>query len=325
MGPYWGDTHLHTSNSVDAFGFGVRLGPEEALRFARGEEITATAGGKAKLARPLDFLVIADHSDALGATRRLYEAPRWYVKWVIGDETVLRWYDMMHESPEQSTLAIGELITAAENDELPESFSDPEAAHEGAEDIWNTQLRLLDRYNEPGKFTAFAGYEWTAMPDGNNLHRVVIFRDGSDRTRQFMPVPGITTTVEILWDGMAAYEEKTGGKVLAIPHNSNLSNGLMFEMTMADGSPMTAEVEARFGAAFADVLSQIEPKEDWQGSVRSGFGWHIVRLRQRDTDTAQLERLRERVVNDWRSAEIANRKRRAYKVLRDAYTVEIDR
>lgn len=247
--PYWGDTHLHTDNSVDAFGFGTRLGPEAALRFARGETVTATTGADVQLARPLDFLVIADHSDGLGATRRLYDAPRWYVDWVIGDETVLRWYDMMHESPEQSTLAVAEIITAAANDTLPPAFSDPEQAREGTENIWNSQLTLLDRYNEPGTFTAFAGFEWTLMPDGNNLHRVVMFRDGSDRTRQTLPFPGLGTTAEQLWDYMSSYEEATGGRVLAIPHNPNLSNGLMFELTMPDGSPMTAEYAARRAAA----------------------------------------------------------------------------
>ncbi|MFU7527441.1 DUF3604 domain-containing protein [Qipengyuania sp. ASV99] len=247
--PYWGDTHLHTDNSIDAFGFGVRLGPEDALRFARGEEVTATTGAQAQLARPLDFLVIADHSDGLGATRRLYDAPRWYVEWVIGDETVLRWYDMMHEGPEGSQRAIAELITAAANGTLPESFSDPETAREGTQDIWSTQLGLLDRYNEPGTFTAFAGFEWTAMPDGNNLHRVVMFRDGSDRTSQTLPFPGINTAAEQLWDYMAAYEAATGGNALAIPHNSNVSNGLMFEMAMPDGSPMTAEYAAKRAAA----------------------------------------------------------------------------
>ncbi|MFM2020362.1 MAG: hypothetical protein RJB02_70, partial [Pseudomonadota bacterium] len=85
----WGDTHLHTANSIDAFGFGVKLGPEEALRFARGEEVTSTWGIKAKLSRPLDFLVIADHSGGLGATRALYEAPRFMIK----DKTLLRWHD----------------------------------------------------------------------------------------------------------------------------------------------------------------------------------------------------------------------------------------
>ncbi len=243
--PYWGDTHLHTDNSVDAFGFGTRLGPEAALRFARGEEVTATTGGKTQLARPLDFLVIADHSDALGATRRLYDAPRWYVNWVIGDETVLRWYDMMHESPEQSTRAIGELIAAAAEDRIPEGMAtDPESTAKATKDIWNTQLSILDRYNEPGVFTALAGYEWTAMPDGNNLHRVVMFRDGSEKTRATTPFPGLNTTAPQLWEYMKAYEEQTGGRVLAIPHNPNLSNGLMFQMTMEDGSPMTAEYAA---------------------------------------------------------------------------------
>ncbi|UAB79362.1 DUF3604 domain-containing protein [Erythrobacter sp. SCSIO 43205] len=243
--PYWGDTHLHTDNSVDAFGFGTRLGPEAALRFARGETVTATTGGETQLARPLDFLVIADHSDALGATRRLYDAPRWYVKWVIGDDTVLRWYDMMHESPEQSTRAIGELIAAAAEDRIPEGLAaGGDEAIEATKDIWNTQLSMLDRYNEPGVFTALAGYEWTAMPDGNNLHRVVMFRDGSEKTRQTVPFPGLQTTAPQLWEYMRNYEKETGGRVLAIPHNSNLSNGLMFQMTMEDGSPMTAEYAA---------------------------------------------------------------------------------
>ncbi|MEM6486466.1 MAG: DUF3604 domain-containing protein, partial [Pseudomonadota bacterium] len=226
--PYWGDTHLHTDNSVDAFGFGTRLGPEEALRFARGEEVTATTGGKTQLARPLDFLVIADHSDALGATRQLYDAPRWYIDWVLRDETVLRWYDMMHESPEQSIRAIAELIEAAASGDIPEAFADDDGADDRTKDIWNTQLSTLDRYNEPGVFSAIAGYEWTAMPNGNNLHRVVMFRDGSDKTRQTFPFPGIDTTAPQLWDYMRGYEEGTGGRVLAIPHNANLSNGLMF-------------------------------------------------------------------------------------------------
>lgn len=295
--PYWGDTHLHTDNSIDAFGFGVRLGPEEALRFARGEEVTATTGGKAQLDRPLDFLVIADHSDGLGATRRLYDAPRWYVKWVIGDATMLRWYDMMHEGPEGSQRAMAELITAAANRTLPPAMSDPARAREGTEDIWNTQLGLLDRYNEPGVFTAFAGFEWTLMPNGNNLHRVVMFRDGSDRTRQTMPIQGIDTSVEQLWDYMAGYEQKTGGKVLAIPHNSNVSNGLMFEMTMADGSPMTAEYAAR-RAANEPVVEVTQIKGDSEthpflspNDEMAGFGvkgWELGNLPLTATSTPDM-------------------------------------
>lgn len=285
--PYWGDTHLHTDVSVDAFGFGVRLGPEAALRFARGEEVTATTGAQAQLSRPLDFLVISDHSDAMGATRRLYDAPRWYVNWVIGDETVLRWYDMMHESPEQSQRAVGELITAAANDEIPEAFRDPETQGEATEELWTSHLNLLDRYNEPGTFTAMAGFEWTLMPDGNNLHRVVMFRDGSARTKQVVPFPGLDTTVDQLWEYMASYEQATGGRVLAIPHNSNLSNGIMFEETNTDGTPMTAEYAA-LRARMEPVVEATQIKGDSEthpflspNDEMAGFGvkgWELGNL-----------------------------------------------
>ncbi|GMN01984.1 DUF3604 domain-containing protein [Erythrobacter sp. MTPC3] len=284
--PYWGDTHLHTDNSVDAFGFGVRLGPEDALRFASGEAIAATTGTQAKLARPLDFLVIADHSDGLGATRRLYDAPRLGVM-AQGDETLLRWYDMMHESPEQSQLAIAELITAAANGTLPEALTDPEAAEENTREIWDSHLDILDRYNRPGVFTAFAGFEYTLMPGGNNLHRVVMFRDASDRTKQVLPYPGLSTTPEGLWDYMAAYARNTGGKALAIPHNSNLSNGLMFEMTMPDGSPMTAAYAAKRAAAEPVVeVTQIKGDSETHpflspNDEMAGFGvagWELGNL-----------------------------------------------
>lgn len=259
--PYWGDTHLHTDNSIDAFGFGVRLGPEDALKFASGQEVTSTTGTKAKLARPLDFLVISDHSDGLGSTRRLYNAPRLAVV-AMGDDTVLRWYDMMHESPEQSQRAIGELIAAAATDTVPEALlSSPEEQEENTRDVWTSHLDILDRYNRPGEFTAFAGFEYTLMPGGNNLHRVVMFRDGSARTKQVLPYPGLETEVEGLWDYMLAYEEATGGQVLAIPHNSNVSNGLMFELTMPDGGAMTAEY-ARKRANAEPVVEVTQIKGD---------------------------------------------------------------
>lgn len=255
--PLWGDTHLHTDNSIDAFGFGVRLGPEEALKFARGEEVTATTGGKAKLARPLDFLVIADHSDGLGATRRLYDAPRILIR----DPLLRRWHDMMHESPQQSQRAIAELITRAANRTLPEALRDPERQAKATRDIWQAHLKTIDRYNRPGVFTALAGFEYTLMPDGNNLHRVVMFRDGYDRTSQVVPYPGIETRIEGLWDYMDAYEQRTGGRTLAIPHNSNLSNGLMFEMTMPGGGAMTADY-ARRRAAREPVVEATQIKGD---------------------------------------------------------------
>lgn len=255
--PYWGDTHLHTDVSVDAFGFGVRLGAEDALKFARGEEVIATTGTAARLDRPLDFLVIADHSDAMGATRRLYDAPRMMVR----DPTLRRWRDMMHESPDQSTRAVAELITAAANDEIPGALRDPERQAKATRDLWDRHLALLDRYNDPGTFTAFAGFEWTLMPGGNNLHRVVMFRDGNAKTGEVMPYPGLDGDVRGLWDYMDAYEQKTSGKVLAIPHNSNLSNGMMFELVGPDGGPMSADY-ARRRAAREPVVEVTQIKGD---------------------------------------------------------------
>ncbi len=253
----WGDTHLHTDNSIDAFGFGTRLDPEQALRFARGEKVTATTGTPAQLARPLDFLVIADHSDGLGATKRLYDAPRLLIR----DATLRRWHDMMHEGPQGSQRAVAELITAAANGSLPAALRDPERQAKATEEIWQEHLKTIDRFNEPGKFTALAGFEYTLMPDGNNLHRVVLFRDGIAKTSQVRPFPGLGGQVDQLWDYMDAYQKKTGGQVLAIPHNSNVSNGLMFELTVPGGGPMTADY-ARRRAAHEPVVEATQIKGD---------------------------------------------------------------
>ena len=254
---YWGDTHLHTDNSIDAFGFGVRLGPEAALRFARGEEVMATTGMPAQLDRPLDFLVIADHSDGLGATKRLMNAPRPLVR----DPTLRRWQAMLREGGDASVGAVAELITAAANGTLPDALRDPERSAEATKEIWQEHLDTVDTFNEPGVFTAFAGFEWTLMPDGNNLHRVVMFRDGSDRTKQTVPFPGLDTQPAELWDYMAAYERETGGQALAIPHNSNLSNGMMFQMEGPDGGPMTAD-HARLRARWEPVVEVTQIKGD---------------------------------------------------------------
>ncbi len=242
----WGDTHLHTANSIDAFGFGVKLGPEEALRFARGEEVTSTWGLKAKLDRPLDFLVIADHSGGLGATKALYDAPRFLIR----DATLRRWYDTMHEGPEGMQRVTAELIDRVGRNDLPAALTDPERQKKTSTSIWTSHSAAVERYNEPGKFTAFVGFEYTLMPGGDNLHRVVMFRDGKSRTDMVLPYdPGQgDAPVSQLWDYMDAYEKSTGGKVLAIPHNSNISNGLMFELVGPDGGPMSADYARRRAA-----------------------------------------------------------------------------
>lgn len=281
---YWGDTHLHTANSVDAFGLGARLGSEDALRFARGEEVAASTGARARLARPLDFLVIADHSEGLGATKALFDTPRDQ----ISDPLFLRWRDWMHEGVEGSLRAMSEMLGIAaaseESSKVRAYFNDPERE----KSIWLDHLRTVERYNEPGKFTAFMGFEYTLMDRGNNMHRNVIFRDGYDKVSTVMPArPARRIVPDALWDYMDAYEQSTGGKVLAIPHNANLSNGLMFELTQPGGGPMSADY-ARRRAAHEPVVEITQIKGDSEShpflSPNDEFaafgdaGWEVANL-----------------------------------------------
>jgi Protein of unknown function (DUF3604) len=255
---YWGDTHLHTSNSSDAFGFGVRLGPEDALRFARGEEVTSTTGIKAKLARPLDFLVIADHSDGLAALKQIYDAPRLLLR----DPTIQRWHDELHKGPKESMLVAAELIDRFSARNLPDGMMDPEKNKERTSAVWTAYTATTERYNEPGKFTAFNGFEYTLMPKGDNLHRVAIFRDGKNRVDQVLPYSSLEgTSPDMLWDYMDAYEKKTGGQILAIPHNSNVSNGQMFQLTGPGNVPMTAAYAKR-RAAHEPLVEATQIKGD---------------------------------------------------------------
>jgi Protein of unknown function (DUF3604) len=242
---YFGDTHLHTANSSDAFAFGVRLGPEEALRFASGEEVTATMGMKAKLSRPLDFLVIADHSDGLAALKAIHDGPRFMLR----DPLLERWHDELQKGPEASAQVAREVIDRFAQRNLPKALMDPEANAERTADVWTDHTAIVERYNNPGKFTAFMGFEYTLTPNGDNLHRVVILRDGKDKADKVLPYSSlIGSSADMLWDYMDGYEKITGGKMLAIPHNSNLSNGLMFQLTLPNGRPMTAKYARRRSA-----------------------------------------------------------------------------
>lgn len=292
---YWGDTHLHTSNSPDAFGFGNRLTPEAALRFARGEEVTSSTGIKAKLARPLDFLVIADHSDGYATMKDLYNAPRV----AITHPTMRRWYDMMHAGPEESQKAVGEIISAKASNSLPPELVNPEGAAERLRKNWFAAIATVERYNEPGTFTAFHGFEYTLMNGGNNLHRNVIYRDGAKEVAEFRPIASFGTVVpDGLWDYMEAYEKATGGKALAIPHNSNLSNGMMFQLTDPSGGPMSAEY-ARRRAAREPLVEITQIKGDSEShpfmSPNDEFasfgdvGWELGNLSMSERATPEMQ------------------------------------
>ena len=255
---YWGDTHLHTSNSVDAFGFGNRLPPEAALRFARGEEVTSSTGLKAQLDRPLDFLVITDHSAGLGSTQALYDAPRLLIR----DPRLLRWHDLFHGSTQDSLKATSEILAAKGRGESFGAMNDPKASAKRTRSIWTASADMVERYYEPGKFTAFHGFEYTLMQGGNNLHRNVIFRDANDKVKTVLPLDDTGhVTPDALWDYMDGYEKATGGHVLSIPHNGNLSNGLMWQLVEPGGGPMSAAY-ARRRAAHEPIVEITQIKGD---------------------------------------------------------------
>ncbi len=222
---YFGDTHLHTSFSMDAGAFGARIGPRDAYRFAKGEELTASSGQPAKLSRPLDFLVVADHSDNMGFFPDLFAGkPE-----ILADPTGKHWYDLIKQG--KGSDAAVEIIVAFSQGTFPEALMYlPGSSAYGA--AWQATIAAAEEANAPGRFTAFIGYEWTSNTGGNNLHRNVIFRDDAAKASQVVPLtvypPLGSDNPRELWKWMEAYEKKTGGHVLAIAHNGNLSNGRMF-------------------------------------------------------------------------------------------------
>ena len=239
----WGDTHLHTSYSLDAeiLGKNTQIGPEQAYQFARGDKVKAHNGMTAKLDRPLDFLVVADHAEYLGLMNLLNnDNPK-----LLANKVGKRWAKLLKGDRQQIMQVYSEMIQDA-------TFSKPRIDKSEYNSAWQETMNMADKYNEPGRFTAFIGYEWTSSINGNNLHRVVIFKDDADKLRETTPFSGFDSgNVEDLWRFLDDFESKTGGEVLAIPHNGNLSNGLMFTSSMPDNSSMKR--------SYAQTRSRWEP------------------------------------------------------------------
>ncbi len=243
--PYFGDEHVHTSWSMDAGGFGTTLGPEEATRFARGEEVTSTSGQPVRLGQPLDWVAVTDHSDGMGVITEIKAAnPE-----LLADPTIKKWYGMFGAGPTEARAAVMELIQAQATKKLPPLFMDPKFARS----LWVRNTAIADKYNEPGRFTTLIGYEWTSNAGGgDNLHRNVIYRDDKDKADRVVPYTTFQSeNPEDLWGWMAEWEKTTGGRLLAIPHNGNLSNGRMFALTTFSGGPLTR--------AWADQRQKWEP------------------------------------------------------------------
>jgi hypothetical protein len=230
----WGDTHLHTSYSTDAGMIGNFLGPEFAYRFARGELVRASGGMRAKLVRPLDFLVVADHAENLGLAALIEES----------DPDLLRipWGKKVHDlvkagKPFEAYGEWGLKMSARE---------DPVDDDALALSVWRRIVDAAEKYNQPGVFTTLHGFEWTSSMDANNLHRVVVFRDDAESVEDLVPFSNYDSVdPEDLWQWMHDYEQGYGGKVLAIPHNGNLSNGLMFDDRTLGGKKLSRDYAER--------------------------------------------------------------------------------
>jgi len=248
---YWGDTHVHTNLSNDAYAMGNQiLSPDDAYRFAKGETVVTHGGMAAKLHRPLDFLVVSDHAVNLGLMARL----------ATGDPLLLNteqgriWLERFKANHDETTQALNATLkgfsrrmgTVFNNTGgkktlwhyfITPRMSDPVFRHS----VWDEVIANAERHNDPGTFTAFVGYEWTSNVRGAQ-HRNVIYRDGPERTSQVLPFSRLDSSdPEKLWAYLEEYAEGTGGDAIAIPHNGNISGGVTFALTNFNGQPLSRE------------------------------------------------------------------------------------
>lgn len=250
----WGDTHLHTNVSPDAFLFGNRtVTPDDAYRFAKGMPVVnAGSRGRSQLKTPLDFLVVADHAEMMGVPLRISTGDAGLINTEFGADM----FSLMKAGKgEQAFLKFLGVLNRGES---IEEFEQPQVR----QPIWNELTAIADRHNEPGKFTALIGWEWSSLPDGSNLHRVVFTDDDSSVAQQYIPYSSNDSNrPEDLWAWLARTAEQFDTNFVAIPHNANISNGKMFALTDSDGKPITAQY-AKTRVQWEPVLEATQIKGD---------------------------------------------------------------
>ena len=236
----WGDTHLHSNMSADAYTIGnSNLTPSDAFRFARGEEVTSENGVRAKLRVPLDFLMVSDHATFLGMFKRIENRDPKILKTPLGK----RWRKYMDEEDPNLFLEFVEGLDGR----LDDTFSKQDYVP-----IWKEITENVDKFNQPGIFTALIGYEWTPAPTGDNLHRVVVFKDDAKMAQKIIPFSAIDSNKpEDLWNFLKEYNSSTGGEAISISHNSNISGGRMFPLENSYGEPIDS--------AYAKMRNRWEP------------------------------------------------------------------
>jgi len=260
---YFGDTHVHTALSADAGGAGTTLMPRDAYRFARGEQVTSNTGLPVKMSRPYDFFMITDHTDAMGAiTDILKGAPN-----IMATESGRQYNKDFNAGGDIAGKAMWRLISEFGQGKLDPALN-YQPGNPAFKATWDTIVEAAEEFNDPGTFTTFIAFEWTSLELGNNLHRNVIFRDGAKLAGSIVPYtttpPKGSNNPRDLWKWLQNYEDTTGGNVTAIPHNANLSSGMMFSLTddFAEGKPSIDAEYAATRSKWERLYETTQPKGD---------------------------------------------------------------
>lgn len=281
----WGDTHLHSSYSTDAFMAGNRSAdPDTAYRVAKGEPVIHPYSRvRVQLIRPLDFLVVSDHAESLGVLGEIFRSnpemddswfwERWFTSFALG-----RLRDLL-DKPTDLTGVVGSFAPHVIE---PGDTEDPvvaggrmqnisvaslvgipsEAEGNISADMWRQSVEAADAHYEPGVFTSLIGWEWTQTNNGVNLHRVVVSDIDGERAATIDPIgSGEAPYPHQLWEGLGTLQGETGARFLAIPHNSNLSKGYMFAATRLNGDPITPEF-ARTRMEWEPIVEVTQVKGD---------------------------------------------------------------
>jgi hypothetical protein len=232
---YFGEQHMHTVNSPDAFAMGTRNTPDDAYRFCKGEEIkVVTTGEMVKKKTPYDWAALTDHAEYMGIMPMLLKKDNPLAKTEIGKLIATG-------DPKKGEAAFQKIITSASYNKPIHYMTDPKMMVS----IWDEQKKITNKYNEPGKFTTLIAFEWTSIPQYQNLHHNVFFRDDKGPDTQFSSFDSVKR--EDLWTYQEVQRE-SGHENFSIPHNSNVSNGLMFPPRTSYGTQITREWAERSAA-----------------------------------------------------------------------------
>ncbi len=273
---YWGDTHLHTSYSFDAFlNKNQSADPDTAYRWAKGQPVIHPyTRAKVQIGTPLDFLVVSDHAEGMGLMRAIKNETQ-ELEELGFFASIYRWLALKSIRTAQKDgtgmdIFNGFLPTKAQNPGS-DPVADPANTHYdtvlGNPDkttvtAWGEIVDAAERHNQPGKFTAILGWEWSSVPTGANLHRVVFTPNGAEQAAQYMPYGSDQSQYpEDLWAWLDKTSKESGSEFIAIPHNSNVSKGYMFPEVTLKGQPITVNY-AQTRMAWEPVVEVTQIKGD---------------------------------------------------------------